>query len=122
MGAREYRKIVGDNNNVTLVGDSACAGSVSYNLISDTSKNLFQRAILMSGNVFCPWCVMPPNHLSLDLAKATGWNGNGEEKDAYMHLIFVNPEELTKASTSSYTGILRSRIFVFLWTYDRSVL
>lgn len=93
-------KFGGDRDNVTLVGDSAGAGSVSYHLLSDVSKNLFHRAILMSGSAFCFWSVMPPNHLSLDLAKATGWNGIGGEKEAYAYLVTVDPQVLTKASTT----------------------
>lgn len=93
----------GDKNNVTLVGDSAGAGSVSYHLISEASRDLFHRAILMSGNVFCSWGVTPPNHLSIDLARVTGWDGNGGEEGALAHLMAVDPETLTKLSTTLLT-------------------
>ncbi|XP_063709088.1 uncharacterized protein LOC134837636 [Culicoides brevitarsis] len=106
-------KFGGNKNNVTLVGDSAGAGSVSYHLASEASKNLFHRAILMSGTTFCDWGVMAPNHLGFYLANATGWNGNGGEKGAYAHLLTVDPEVLTKASTSILTDEHRKQGLIF---------
>lgn len=103
----------GDKDNVTLVGDSAGAGSVGYHLSSQASKNLFHRAILMSGNAFCLWSVMPSNTLSLDLAKETDWDGNGGEKGAYSHLISVDPEVLTRASMNLLTKEHYDQGFVF---------
>lgn len=45
----------GDPNYVTLVGWSAGSASVSYHIYAITSKGLFNRAILMSGNMLNPW-------------------------------------------------------------------
>lgn len=45
----------GDPNSITLVGWSAGSASVSYHLYANTSKGLFHKAILMSGNMLDPW-------------------------------------------------------------------
>lgn len=116
-------KFGGDKDNVMLMGDSAGAGSVSFHLASEASKNLFHRAILMSGTAFCFWGVMPPNHLSLDLAKAVGWDGIGGEKEAHAHLLTVDAETLTKASTTLLTQDHYNQGFIFSFgpmieTYD----
>ncbi|XP_022828344.1 juvenile hormone esterase-like [Spodoptera litura] len=39
----------GDNQNITLFGESAGASAVGYHLVSPMSKDLFQKAILQSG-------------------------------------------------------------------------
>lgn len=93
----------GDKDNVTLVGNSAGSASVSYHLLAEASKNLFHRAILMSGNAFAPYTVMPPNTLTLDLAKATGWDGNDGEQGAYSHLISVDPNIIMQTSRTLLT-------------------
>ncbi|CAN7980048.1 unnamed protein product, partial [Ixodes pacificus] len=50
----------GDPNAVTLVGHSAGAISVGYHMISQLSKGLFQRAVLLSGT---PPCLAYADHV-----------------------------------------------------------
>ncbi|CAD7085838.1 unnamed protein product [Hermetia illucens] len=57
----------GDPNSVTLFGYSAGARSITMHLISPMSRNLFHRAILMSGSTTTAQWEVPPNQL--DLAK-----------------------------------------------------
>lgn len=45
----------GNPAKVTIMGDSAGAASVNYHMISPLSRNLFQRAVAMSGSSLCPW-------------------------------------------------------------------
>uniref|UniRef100_A0A336K527 Carboxylic ester hydrolase n=1 Tax=Culicoides sonorensis TaxID=179676 RepID=A0A336K527_CULSO len=106
-------KFGGDKNNVTLIGNSAGAGSVSLHLISEASKNLFHRAILMSGNAFCSWSIVPPNNFGLDLAKALDWNGEGGEREALIHLRTVHPEKLTKIGAKLLTQEHYYQGFIF---------
>lgn len=47
----------GDSTQVTLMGWSAGAASVSYHMYIKSSKNLFHRAIMMSGNMLNPWAM-----------------------------------------------------------------
>ncbi|KAH9379223.1 hypothetical protein HPB48_017695 [Haemaphysalis longicornis] len=45
----------GDENRITLFGESAGAVSVGFHLLSPLSRPLFTRAILQSGSVTAPW-------------------------------------------------------------------
>lgn len=45
----------GDGSKITLAGLSAGGASVHLHMLSPLSKNLFHRAISMSGTAFCPW-------------------------------------------------------------------
>lgn len=48
----------GDPSKVTLMGQSAGAASVNYQLLSKLSEGLFKNAILLSGNIDATW-VLP---------------------------------------------------------------
>ena len=50
----------GDNNAVTLFGESAGAVSVSMHLLSPLSRPLFQYAIMQSGSANCVWATETP--------------------------------------------------------------
>lgn len=67
----------GDPRNMTLVGESAGSVSVHMHMLSDHSKNLFQRAILQSGTSLCPWALQPARDLAAALAQRLGWDGQG---------------------------------------------
>ncbi|XP_052755672.1 esterase FE4-like [Galleria mellonella] len=45
----------GDPDNVTIFGQSAGASSAAMHMLSEKSKGLFHKAILMSGNSLSPW-------------------------------------------------------------------
>ncbi|XP_053689756.1 esterase B1-like [Sabethes cyaneus] len=84
----------GDPQRITLAGHSAGACSVQYQMISKASKNLFQRAIIMSGSVYCDWALSPQRSWPEKLAKAIGWDGQGGESDALKYLRTVKPEDI----------------------------
>nr|XP_029732974.1 uncharacterized protein LOC109419766 isoform X2 [Aedes albopictus] len=56
----------GDPHRVTLMGQSAGAGSVTYHLYSEGSCNLFQRLFALSGSLLSPWAL---NHDSLNVGE-----------------------------------------------------
>jgi carboxylesterase type B len=45
----------GDNNNITIFGESAGSASVNFHLLSERSKGLFNRAMMQSGTMLSPW-------------------------------------------------------------------
>ncbi|XP_071492971.1 acetylcholinesterase-like [Diadema antillarum] len=45
----------GDPSKVTIMGESAGAGSVGLHIVSPLSQGLFHQAIMESGNALCPW-------------------------------------------------------------------
>lgn len=55
----------GDRNQITLYGNSAGGASANFHMISSTSKNFFQRAILSSGCGLNPWAFRKDNQIRL---------------------------------------------------------
>lgn len=49
----------GDPDNVTLSGQSAGASAAAMHLLSEASKGLFHKLLLMSGNPLAPWAFNP---------------------------------------------------------------
>ncbi|XP_055537411.1 esterase B1-like [Wyeomyia smithii] len=84
----------GDPQRITLVGHSAGACSAQYQMISKASENLFHRAIIMSGSIYCDWALSPQRSWPERLAKAIGWDGQGGESDALKYLRTVKPEDI----------------------------
>lgn len=48
----------GNPNNITLMGESAGAASISMHLLSPLSQNLFSQAIMESGSATVPWGII----------------------------------------------------------------
>lgn len=89
----------GDSKNVTLFGDSAGAASTHYHMISDQSKELFHKAILMSGCVFNKtWSLVPQKDFAQRLGKKLGWDGTGGDAKLLEVLEKADPYELMQHS------------------------
>ncbi|XP_001237723.3 juvenile hormone esterase [Anopheles gambiae] len=66
---RNIRRFGGNEQLITIVGQSAGAASVHMHMISPLSRGLFERAIMMSGNSLVPWNI--PTKDPLALARST---------------------------------------------------
>lgn len=64
----------GDPNNISLMGQSAGASSVHLHMMSNMTKNLFHKAIILSGNGNAPYAYVHKDPLkqAQDYAKAAG--------------------------------------------------
>ncbi len=102
----------GDCENVTLFGHSAGGGSVNYHCLSERSKGLFHKAIIMSGSVLCPWALAPQRDWAQRLAKLCGFEGNQDDEKEILEFLqnieaskmikvqraVIRPEEIGKVS------------------------
>ena len=86
----------GDPQNITLFGQSAGGGSVSWHCVSESSKNLFNRAIMMSGCVLNSWALTPHRDWANRLAKKLGYEGNENEKEILDFLRKAEPEKIVE--------------------------
>lgn len=86
----------GDENNITIFGESAGGASVHYHLISEFSKGLFHKAIPQSGSALNPWAHRPKSDLTERLAKNVGWNGSGGTKEMVKALMTASPVDLAR--------------------------
>lgn len=98
----------GDPKNITLFGESAGGCAVHYHMISELSKGLFQRAIVMSGCALNNWSTVPKRNFGERLAKALGWNGQGGEKVALEVLMNATPEDIVAKQNALLTENVRS--------------
>lgn len=86
----------GDPGNITLFGQSAGASSVSWHCVSEGSRGLFHRAILMSGCVLNTWSLTPHKDWACRLARKLGYEGGGDEKEVLMFLQQADAEGIVE--------------------------
>ncbi|XP_055379612.1 esterase B1 [Condylostylus longicornis] len=103
----------GDTNNITLFGESAGAASTHYMSITDQAKGLFQKMILQSGTVLCPWAQVPPIQWALRLAKEMGYNGVDHDEKVFEFLNKAKSEAILKAEQKLLTNEERHVCIVF---------
>lgn len=90
----------GDPNNVTVFGESAGGASTHLCMLSESSKGLLHKCIIMSGSVLCPWSIPPSNNWTLRLAKALGYEESEKDADVFEFLQNCDAERIQKESTS----------------------
>lgn len=66
-------------------------------MLSDLSKGLFHKAIMMSGNAIAPWVLLPVDDWTQRVAKKLGWNGQGGDKSCLSVLQRASPDDIIKA-------------------------
>lgn len=96
---RNIANFGGDSKNVTLFGDGAGGASTHYHMISEQSKGLFHKAIVMSGCTFNKtWALAPQKDFAQRLGKKIGWDGTGGDSKLLEVLEAADPHELVQQS------------------------
>lgn len=101
---RNISQFGGDPKNVTLFGESWGGGSTNYHMISEKSKDLFHRGILMSGTALnAIYSSLPRRQWALRLCLQMGYSGPTEEKHLLEFLENADPKEIVLASPKVLT-------------------
>lgn len=88
----------GDDNNITLFGESAGAASVEFHLLSKYSEGLFHKAIMQSGSVLCDWVMKEPDfHSPVKLAGYMGFETDDVD-EALRFVSQLDAHDLIKAT------------------------
>ncbi|XP_037945470.1 esterase B1-like isoform X1 [Teleopsis dalmanni] len=107
----------GDPNNVTLFGGSAGGASTHFCMLTEQSKGLFHRAILMSGSALCPWAMAPQNHWAIRLAQILHYKGDENcSADIYKFLSQSKGEDLITAASTILNDKERHKRVLFPFT------
>ena len=100
----------GDNNNITVMGQSAGAMSIQYMLLSQKSKDLFSKAIMMSGAGLFPKFSLPrdaarTHEYWLEVMKLAGCDTLDEFKalDSYKLLEAVDKQKTLRKDNTYNT-------------------
>lgn len=127
----------GDENNITVFGESAGANSVHYLMLSpnaesqdklgstiyidftlliliNTITDLFQRAILMSGTAVSTSGLKSSNNYTLRLAEVMGFNMKNGENAALEFLRLQNAKNIIRAQEKLITAKV-CYIIAFIW-------
>nr|WAU86699.1 carboxylesterase [Bradysia odoriphaga] len=86
----------GDANNCCLFGHSAGGASVSWHCVSEMSKGLFQKAIIMSGCVLNKFSFTPKGDWAFRLAKKLGYDGDNHDKRILEFLRQADPVKIVE--------------------------
>lgn len=101
---RNIAQFGGDPNNVTLFGESWGGGSTNYHMLSEKSKGLFHRGILMSGSALNGvYSTIPKRKWAERLCIQMGYDGPVDDKSLLEFLESADPKELVLASSKIVT-------------------
>lgn len=86
-----------------MFGESAGAGAISFHMVSEMSKGLFHKVILMSGTMYSPWSIRSVFDWSQRLGKQLGWDGEGGDKACFKVIQSASAENITRAQEKVIT-------------------
>lgn len=103
----------GDSENITVFGESAGAASAHYLTLTEQTKNLFHKAVAMSGCALAPWANIPHLDWAYRLAKASGYKGENKDKEVLEYLKQLKPGVMLKVCDDLLTSDerLHSRLY-----------
>lgn len=86
-----------------LFGESAGASAISFHVVSEMSKGLFHKVILMSGTIYSPWAMRSISDWSHRLGRQLGWDGEGDDKACFKVIQSASPENIIRAQEKLLT-------------------
>ncbi|KAL7728245.1 hypothetical protein ACLKA6_007351 [Drosophila palustris] len=84
----------GDDNNITVFGESAGGCSTHYMMCTEQTRGLFHKAIPMSGTLHNYWSNTRPADFAYRLAKFHGYEGENVDGQVLDYLRTVEPYKL----------------------------
>jgi len=116
----------GNPDNITLMGESAGAASVSLHLLSPLSRNLFSQAIMQSASALAPWGVISKKeamHRGMKLAENMKCPHDGRDVRASIDCLRkADPHELVLKEWNGITFGFTGAIGVFVPVVDGTFL
>lgn len=103
----------GDPDNITLFGESAGSAAAHLLMMSEKTRGLFHKAILMSGTINNKWACVPPGNYAYRLAKATGYEGEDSDPLILRHLQQIPSAKLTSVDVLTEEEIFNDVAFVW---------
>lgn len=105
----------GDPDNITLMGHSSGASSVGLHCISESSKGLFHKAVMMSGSPLGEECIIRQLGWTKRLAKKLGFGGDLEnDKEVLDFLNKADVLEMAEAGAQLVTQEEREKFSVMI--------
>lgn len=86
----------GNPDCITVFGESAGSASTHYMMLTEQTRGLFHRAILMSGNALCPWATTNAAKYALTIARLAGYKGDEDEKNILEFLLNAKGRDLMR--------------------------
>lgn len=100
----------GNPQNITLIGHSAGGVSVGWHCISENSRGLFNKAIIMGGGVLHKFSLIPHRNWAEKLAKKLGYAGGDDEKEILDFLQQAEPDKIVELQETIVPREDRARV------------
>ncbi|XP_017488211.1 PREDICTED: esterase B1 isoform X1 [Rhagoletis zephyria] len=103
----------GNPDNITVFGESAGAASAHYMMLTEQTRGLFHKCVLMSGTALAPWANVPQHNWAYRLAKATGYRGENVDSQVLQHLQHCKASTMVKVCEGLLTTDERHQRLMF---------
>ncbi|KAH8369271.1 hypothetical protein KR009_006103, partial [Drosophila setifemur] len=103
----------GDENNITVFGESAGGCSTHFMMCTEQTRGLFHKAIPMSGTVHNYWSNTPSEDFAFLLAQQHGYTGENNDAKVLDHLRGVPAKELVNHNLMTPDHRRNGMIFAF---------
>ncbi|XP_065360625.1 esterase B1-like [Calliphora vicina] len=105
----------GDEENITLFGESAGAASVHFMTVTEQTRGLFHKAICMSGCISNPWAFSGKStELPYRLACEKGYSGANEDKLVLEYLRNMPAEQLVLIDKLNLEAVGKGGFYAFI--------